>query len=135
MIKGEGRGYFFFFFFFKQKTAFELLAWLEFRRVLFRSYYCFSAIIHGNKTGFGKALIRSFMCFLLFYLEEKSNGLWSTCFCLRFFFFNFYFIMTHSTQYFWKAAYFPLTINLCCAAIIFNIKQARVTFQAKINSV
>ena len=28
---------FFFFFFFKQKTAYEILAWLEFRRVLFRS--------------------------------------------------------------------------------------------------
>ena len=27
----------FFFFFFKQQTAYELLAWLEFRRVLFRS--------------------------------------------------------------------------------------------------
>ena len=27
----------FFFFFFKQKTAYEILAWLEFRRVLFRS--------------------------------------------------------------------------------------------------
>jgi len=25
------------FFFFKQKTAYEILAWLEFRRVLFRS--------------------------------------------------------------------------------------------------
>ena len=28
---------FFIFFFFKQKTAYEILAWLEFRRVLFRS--------------------------------------------------------------------------------------------------
>ena len=28
----------FFFFFFKQKTAYEILAWLEFRRVLFRSW-------------------------------------------------------------------------------------------------
>ena len=28
---------FLFFFFFKQKTAYEILAWLEFRRVLFRS--------------------------------------------------------------------------------------------------
>ena len=28
----------FFVFFFKQKTAYEILAWLEFRRVLFRSY-------------------------------------------------------------------------------------------------
>src|SRR3712207_8904209 len=28
---------FFFQFFFKQKTAYEILAWLEFRRVLFRS--------------------------------------------------------------------------------------------------
>ena len=27
-----------FFFFFKKKTAYEILAWLEFRRVLFRSY-------------------------------------------------------------------------------------------------
>src|SRR6266511_2005060 len=28
---------FFFFFFFKQKTAYEIFTWLEFRRVLFRS--------------------------------------------------------------------------------------------------
>ena len=28
-----------FFFFFKQKTAYEILAWLEFRRVLFRSHW------------------------------------------------------------------------------------------------
>ena len=31
---------FIFFFFFKQKTAYEILAWLEFRRVLFRSPAC-----------------------------------------------------------------------------------------------
>src|SRR5690348_17435434 len=29
---------FFFFFFFKQKTAYEMDGWLEFRRVLFRSH-------------------------------------------------------------------------------------------------
>ena len=32
--------YWWIFFFFKQKTAYEILAWLEFRRVLFRSHLC-----------------------------------------------------------------------------------------------
>ena len=34
----------FFFFFFKQKTAYEITRWLEFRRVLFRSVCCMSII-------------------------------------------------------------------------------------------
>src|SRR5258707_1578930 len=33
------------FFFFKQKTAYEILAWLEFRRVLFRSWHSFPFLL------------------------------------------------------------------------------------------
>ena len=37
LVVCDGLVLFCFFFFFKQKTAYEILAWLEFRRVLFRS--------------------------------------------------------------------------------------------------
>ena len=53
------------FFFFKQKTAYEILAWLEFRRVLFRSNF------------FGVLLLH-----LLVALQ--SSGLAMLCFCSRF---------------------------------------------------
>ena len=37
-----------FFFFFKQKTAYEILAWLEFRRVLFRSHHLHHHLLHHH---------------------------------------------------------------------------------------
>ena len=37
--------FFFFLFFFKQKTAYEITVWLEFRRVLFRSSYPKSSVV------------------------------------------------------------------------------------------
>ena len=38
LVQSSRSFFFVFFFFFKQKTAYEILAWLEFRRVLFRSH-------------------------------------------------------------------------------------------------
>ena len=39
-VSGTGSNNIITFFFFKQKTAYEMIWWLEFRRVLFRSLYC-----------------------------------------------------------------------------------------------
>ena len=50
------------FFFFKQKTAYEIHQWLEFRRVLFRSLFEITKYWFALKNYF----------FLLFFLELRS---------------------------------------------------------------
>ena len=63
------------FFFFKQKTAYEITRWLEFRRVLFRSLYYFKIKLQCRRPMNLVFYDTRVLCFLPIRFEIRHNGL------------------------------------------------------------